>query len=574
MNYTISYRNPHTQFIYIQMEADFGTDLEKKLQLPVWRPGRYERGDFAQYVTGFSVTDTEGNPLAWKKKNAALWEIFGDTQKVVVSYRFHAGILNAGSTWLDAHQLYVNPVNCLMYIPGAENRPCVLQLEIPDHYLVATSLKETAKNVFHTDSYHTLADSPFIAGDRLQYHRFECGGILFSFWFSGECRPAWKRIQADAEAIIRSQLEIMPGFPVKEYHVLCHVLPHHAYHGVEHTASTVLTLGPSHELMEPSLYNELLGIFSHELFHVWNVKTIRPADLFPYDYARENYSELGYVYEGVTTYYGDLFCLRSKTFSWEVFNDILNDWITKHYHNYGRKSYSVAQSSFDTWLDGYKPGIPHRKVSIYNEGALCALMADLTIRHKSDGKHGLDDVMHEMDTTFGHGKKGYTRDDYKGLLEKYAGASFDTFYNAYVEGTDDYGKSLLPLLHTVGLALYTKENTSFAARHYGFKTKTEGDKLTVTSIAPASPAENGGMMLQDEIRAVNGIRICNDLDQWLNYFSEEDRIELTLYGAEGIRRVFLIRQNRTYFPGYVVLKKENATEAERISFERWSGNPF
>ena len=574
MKYSISYRNPATQFIYIQLEIDFGTAETKLLQLPVWRPGRYERGDFAQYVTDFSATDIHGNKLTWQKRNASLWEIGSDEPLVTVTYRFHAGILNAGSTWLDTNQLYVNPVNCLMYVPGTEDQPCTLKLEIPDPYVVASSLKEKEKHTFHVDRYHTLADSPFIASNQLKHHRFDYGGVQFNFWFSGECKPVWKRIQADTEAIIKTQFQAMTRFPVTEYHVLCHVLPHPAYHGVEHTKSTVFTLGPAHELMEPSLYNEFLGIFSHELFHVWNVKTIRPADFFPYDYSHENYSELGYVYEGVTTYYGDLFGLRAKVFSWDTFCDILNDWITKHYHNYGRKSYSVAQSSFDTWLDGYKPGIPHRKVNIYNEGALCALMADLTLRHATNNRHSLDDVARALNDEFGQLQKGYTRNDYKRILEQLAGHSFDDFFAYFVEGKEDYGKALMPLLETIGLSLYTKENTSQAARHYGFKIKTEGERQLVTGIAPGSPAENAGIMLNDEIRAVNSMRVSNDLDHWLHYFAQEDRIELTLSGITGIRRVFLIRLNRTFFPGYVVLKKENASESERISFEKWSGGSF
>lgn len=574
MKYTISYRNPATQFIYIQLDATFTPEEPKHLQLPVWRPGRYERGDFAQYIADFSVTDTNGQALPWKKINPSLWEVDSHEPHIRVTYRFHAGILNAGSTWLDAQRLYVNPVNCLLYISGKEDKPCVLKLEIPEPYVVAGALKEKEKNTFYLDSYHTLADTPFIASNQLKHHTFEVDGTLFHFWFSGECRPVWKRIQTDTEAIIRAQFRAMGSLPVSEYHVLCHVLPHHAYHGVEHVSSTVFTLGPAYELMEPSLYNEFLGIFSHELYHVWNVKTIRPADFLPYDYAHENLSQLGYVYEGVTTYFGDVFCLRSKTYAWEIFNEILNEWITKHYHNYGRKSYSVAQSSFDTWLDGYKPGIPHRRVNIYNEGALCAFMADLLVRKESSGQYSLDTVMQQMNEEFGNCRQGYTRNDYKRILEQFAGVSMDSFFAAYIEGTEDYGKALMPLLDSIGLALYTKENAALATRHYGFKTKTEGDRQLVAGIAPGSPAENAGIMVNDEIRAVNGMRISGDLDQWLNYFADEDRIELTLSNFSGMRKVFLIRLNRTFYPHYVVLKKENVTPAERAAFEKWSSIKF
>lgn len=574
MKYSISYRNTSTQYILIKTEVDFGTSENKYIQLPIWRPGRYERGDFAQYIVDFTATDLQGNKLPWKKKTSALWEIFTAENQVIITYKFHAGILNAGSTWLDAHQLYVNPVNCLMYIPGRENEPCTLKLEIPENYVVACSLKETSKHTFEVNNYHTLADSPFIASDRLKNFKMEKNGIQFNFWFSGECKPVWKQIQKDVDVIINKQLEVMGSFPTDQYHVLCHVLPHHAYHGVEHTSSTVLTLGPAHEFMEPSLYNEFLGIFSHELFHVWNVKTIRPADFFPYDYSRENYSELGYVYEGITTYYGDLFNIRSQVFTWDFFCALLNEWLTKYYHNYGRKVYSVAQSSIDTWIDGYKPGLANRRVNIYNEGALCAMMIDLTIRNNSSNTYSLDDVMRSLNDEFGALKKGYTRNDYKRTLEQFAGTNLDQYFSSFVEGTEDYGKTLIPLLSTVGLNVYTKENPSLAAKYYGIKTKSEGAKQIVQAIAPGSPAENAGIMLNDELRAINGINVNHGFDQWLQYFAEDDRIELTLSGAAGIRKVFLMRVNNTFYPSYVILKNENASATERLAFEKWAGIPF
>lgn len=574
MKYTISYRNTSTQFIHIRIDFDFGDNPDRYIQLPIWRPGRYERGDFAQYIVDFTATDVSGNKLPWQKQNSALWQILTDEKQINVSYKFYAAQLNSGSTWLDVHQLYVNPVNCLMYIPNREQEPCSLKLEIPENYTVASSMKETAKHYFELPDFHTLVDSPFIASDRLKHFKTDIKGIPFNFWFSGECKPVWKKMQKDVEAISNKQIETMGSFPTDCYHVLCHILPHHAYHGVEHTSSTVFTLGPSHELMEPSLYNEFLGLYSHELFHVWNVKTIRPADFLTYDYSTENYSELGYVYEGITTYYGDVFALRAGVFSWDFFCGIANDWLTKHYHNYGRKSYSVAQSSFDTWLDGYKPGVPNRKVSIYNEGALCALMIDLSIRHHSRQKYSLDDVIRQLDQEFGLLKKGYTRNDYKRILEQYAGMNLDSYFSSYLEGTEDYGKALIPLLTTVGLSVYTKENSSLAAKHYGLKTKSEHGKEIVVAIAPGSPAESAGIMLNDELRVINGINIATQFDEWLNYFNEEERLEITVSGAAGIRRVFLLRTNKTFYPSYVILKNEAATEAERQAFESWTGHTF
>lgn len=575
MKYTIRISNITRQTIAIKAELDFDlSQPERIIQLPVWRPGRYERGDFAQYIINFQVHDPENNPISFKKINSSAWQLFSPNNKVIVSYEFYAAILNAGSTWVDEKQLYVNPVNCLVYIPGNENVSCELKLEIPENYVVATSLKETERHTYKAVNFHELVDSPFIASNSLQHFECQYAQTDFHFWFSGECKPHWPTIEKNISAIIEEQVKTVGNFPSEQYHVLTHVLPYPAYHGVEHAKSTVLTLGPAHEFMEPSLYNEFLGIFSHELFHAWNVKTIRPADFFEYDYSKENYSELGYIYEGVTTYYGDLFALRSNVFSWDFFAGLLADWITRHFHNYGRKVYSVSQSSFDTWIDGYKSGTPNRKVNMYNEGALCALMADILIRHSSGHVHSLDDVIRSMNHEFGSLKKGYTRNDYKRLLEHFSGINFDGFFASYLEGTDDYGTLLFPLLNELGILVQEHENKSTASRRFGIKLKNDGGKQVIDAIAPDSPADIAGLRLNEEIRAINGITVGSQSDKWFSYFEEETTLEITLSGNHGTRTITIHPSETTYYPYYVITKNPAASENAKSNFEKWAKAPF
>src|SRR5437762_8327636 len=176
--------------------------------------------------------------------------------------------------------------------------------------------------------------------------------------------------------------------------------------------------------MKEEFYVDFIGVVSHELFHVWNVKTIRPAEMTPYDYTKENYSRLGFVYEGVTTYYGDLFLVRSGVYSISQFFAELNVRIQKHFDNYGRFNLSVADSSFDTWLDGYTPGIPNRKTSIYDEGCLIALMTDLLIRRYTQNKKSLDDVMKTLYFDFAKLHHGYAEHDYTKVVENTGERSF------------------------------------------------------------------------------------------------------------------------------------------------------
>jgi predicted metalloprotease with PDZ domain len=180
--------------------------------------------------------------------------------------------------------------------------------------------------------------------------------------------------------------------------------------------------------MRKELYDELLGVSSHELFHTWNVKNIRPKEMLPYKYNTENYATTGYIYEGITTYYGDLMLYRSGIFSDADYFRTLTQQFQKHLDNHGRFNYSVAASSFDTWLDGYVPGVPNRKVSIYTEGCLLAFIADAQIRKQTLNNSSLDDVMSALYNDFGKNNIGYTANDYQTIIENITGQNWNHFF--------------------------------------------------------------------------------------------------------------------------------------------------
>ena len=194
--------------------------------------------------------------------------------------------------------------------------------------------------------------------------------INFNLWFQGPCSINWNKLKTDFLAFTQTQINHFDSFPVDEYHFFFQITPYISYHGVEHTKNTVILLGPGEEIMKEK-YNSLLHICSHELYHTWNIKAIRPVEMFPYDYTKENYFRTGYVAEGVTTYMGDLMLHKAKVTTWEEFKKTQNQNLERHLMNYGRMNLSVADSGFDSWLDGYKVGSPNRKVSIYADGALC-----------------------------------------------------------------------------------------------------------------------------------------------------------------------------------------------------------
>lgn len=568
-HYKLSSIQPNTHFITIQITILTKNETEY-FQLPSWRPGRYELGNFAKNVVNFKILDERNQPVAYKKTTKDRWQISTKTNSTItLSYDYYANELNAGSTYVSHEQLYVNPVNCLGYFIGNESAPCSLELAIPDDYLIATSLRKENQTLY-ASSFDELADSPFICSNSIQHNTYTVNSTTFHLWFQGESKIDWNKIITDFTLFTSKQIEKFGDFPTDEYHFLFQIVPYRAYHGVEHSGSTVILLGPSHSLFD-EVYSDLLGVSSHELYHTWNVKAIRPIELFPYDFTKENYSELGYLCEGVTTYMGDLFLFKSNVFSEEEYFNELNQQLQKHFDNPGRFNYSVAASSFDTWLDGYVPGVPNRKVSIYTEGCLIALVCDLMIIHHSKNTYKLDDVMHELYHEFAKKGKGVSINDYQVTLEKFAGQSLSELFENYVFGTHDYFPLLNKALSFIGLEIKITPNSKSYISNYGFKCIQNGEHFVVKSIYPNSPAEHSNLEIEDEIIAINNYDTAGELEKWFTYFKTKDiQLLVKRKGTYQLLQLTKNSNNQIYYNNYTVCKIKNPDELVVKNYIHWT----
>lgn len=573
IRYLVSYAQPQTHYIRIEcvIERTGGGDLT--VQLPAWRPGRYELGNFAKNVRGFSALTAEGRPLAVRKLTKDSWIITtGGADTVHVCYEYYASELNAGSTYLDEQQLYMNPVNCCIYVPGRTEEEHVVELRVPEHYEVACALKRKDKHTLVAPDYDRLADSPFIASPSLQHNFFVLDGVEFHLWFQGECKPDWPKIIRDFFIFVNEQMMMMRHFPGEEYHFLFQILPHRMYHGVEHLDSTVIALGPSYKLMT-EVYNDFLGVSCHELYHAWNIKSIRPAEMYPYDLTKENYSKLGYVCEGVTTYYGDYLLFRSGVFSFDEYVDTFNERLQKHFENHGRYLLSVADSSFDTWLDGYVPGAPYRKVSIYDEGNLLAFVTDTIIRQATGDVKSLDDVMRILYDDYARKGKGYTDEDYIKTVEQVSGRPMQAFFTRYAYTPASYEEILENALSYIGCTLVKTVTRKVHEQWYGFKVTEPNGATRIHAVYPGSPAEAAGLAVNDEVLSVNGMLLKADLFEWVRYFGKHP-ITITVSSAGEVKTLVVDPGKEAFYPVYHVEKLGNPSEEQRRHYEAWSGKRF
>jgi predicted metalloprotease with PDZ domain len=568
MKYQIKTDQPQQQFLQIRAEINVSA-ATTILQFPAWRPGRYELGNFAKNVRSFKVFDENAKLLKFEKISKDQWRV--ETQgvkQVFVYYSYYAAELNAGSTFLDAKMVYVNPVNCLIYVLGRENESCTLSVDLfkEMHYSGTLPFEN---NTIAAKTYHELVDSPFIFCDDVESNTYQYVGVDFKISFIGIAHVPWERVIQDFQKFTKVQMDDFRGFPVKSYHFIVIATDYPHYHGVEHLASTVIVLGPSFELFT-NLYDELLGVSSHELYHVWNVKSIRSVDLYPYDYSRENYSRMGYLCEGVTTYLGDYYLMISGIWSVDRYLKELTEMFQKHIDNAGRFNSSLAESSFDTWLDGYVVGAPGRKVSIYNEGALFAFITDIFMRQHTQGKISLKDAMYVFYHDYDKKNMGVSEKDFINVVESLIDQDYESLFNALVYRQGSYEGALMDALEFLELELIYSTNPDLAASRLGIQTQQERDCAKITNIAIGSAADLGGLMLGDKIWAINNKVIYGKLQSCLRNFSNQP-LYLTIERKGNVICLEMPETSNDHFKRVSLQKIEIPSKLAGRIFSYWSG---
>jgi predicted metalloprotease with PDZ domain len=441
-----------------------------------------------------------------------------------------------------------------VYTEHSRGKACSVLLELEADFEVATGMLRT-DGLYHANDFDELVDMPILASRRLQHDSFLHDGVRYHLWFHGAGKVPFDQLKRDFEAFTAAQIRCMGALPVQEYHYLNLILPYGWYHGVEHRNSTVIALGPAENAFK-GLYSELLGVSSHELFHTWNVKFIQPEAFAPYDYQSENYSQLGYVYEGFTTYYGDLFLLRGGVFDWQAYAEEVDVYLKRHFDNYGRYNHSLHESSIDTWVDGYGgPAAPHRRVSIYAEGMLNALCLDMEMRRCTDNEHSLDTLMRRL---YADAVNGLPYDEVRllELLFEITDSSFEAFFQQHYQQPISLETALPAALAQVGCTLRCTVSENALERNYGIRVKAGGEQGIVAMVAPGSPAAHCGLVADDQL-------LAQQLEDDQLHLRWKDKM---LHEHQAV----LSAGKGRWFDIYKLERLPNPTPAQDEAFARWT----
>ena len=440
----------------LHFEASFPrTSKTWEAQLPTWRPGRYELGNFAKGIYRMEGRQPDGRWIRLKKVDLHRWSVPSGVN--TLRWTVDARTLDAGSTCVDpsTELMYVNPVNCMVYDVQRQHLPYRIELpDVPSDWPIATQLPWTSNALQARDVQH-LMDSPWMTAPELGHMEYEVDGVAFHLWAYGDTLPDSELFLLQHIRFTQAQMSYFGSFPVESYHFLYLFPERQVRHGVEHEASTVIALGPSELTITPAGFDEIIGIASHELYHTWNVKRIRPVEWMPYDFTQACPSELGYIAEGVTTYMGDLFLFEGGCVDLQGWCRLMERLLDRHLNNPGRLNMSVAASSYDTWLDGYEPGAPGRKGSIYVEGAVLAFLCDVRIMTLTNGNASLSTAMKTLWERFGKDSIGITAENYWFILNETAGTpgALTDLRERFCEGCEDTWASLVESMALQGLEL-------------------------------------------------------------------------------------------------------------------------
>lgn len=558
---------PSTHLLEVEMRVVWNqmpSSLE--LKMPVWTPGSYLVREYARHVQDFGAKNRSGNALEWQKTNKNTWQIkTNGVKEVVVTYRVYANELTVRTNELNDQHAFWNNAALLMFPKDQLKTASTVAVKPFGNWRIATGLPPVSgtENTFRAANYDVLYDSPFEVSD-FKDISFTVQGKPHRFVITGEGNYDLKKIAADTAKLVEECYKIFGELPYENYTFITNL---RGGGGLEHANSTALQWD-KFGFKPESRYKDFLSLVAHELFHVWNVKALRPDVLGPFDYEDENYTRLLWFAEGGTEYYSNLLLLRAGLMNEREYLSGKASGIKALQERPGRFETSIEEASFDAWIKYYRQdeNAINNQISYYDKGDIVAMMLDVTIRTSSEGKRSLDDVLRTLYNDFFKKGKNYSAADLQKAAEKAAGRSLDDFFSKYVRGEAEIEYN--SILNGIGLQL--KETGGTRARSYiGANTADDAGRLMIRSVPAGTPAYEQGLSSGDQVVAVDGYRATQAmLEKYIGERKPGDKIRLTLFRFDRLREIEFTLGNDPRRE-YSFVRSETATDKERALLQAY-----
>lgn len=562
--YSISLKNPGAHLFEVRLLVARPDPAGQLFSMPAWIPGSYMIRDYAKHVVSVRA-EADDLQIELAKIDKSSWQAAACDSPMTLVAEIYANDQSVRGAHFDTTHAFFNGPCVFPAVVGQEALACELDIQpapetVGNDWRVVTSMRAKGASkygfgTYTTENYAELIDHPVEIGN-LKIGEFEVSGIPHTIAIRGRTRVDMGRICHDLKTVCEQHMRLLgPPDNLDRYVFLLTVLGE-GYNGLEHRWSSSLLcarddLPRKGDVGVDKQYRKFLGLCSHEYFHLWNVKRIRPEVFSPYDLAKEAYTGLLWVFEGITSYYDDLALVRSELISAESYLETVAQTITRVLRSAGRFRQSVEESSFDAWIKLYKPdaNASNATISYYTKGSLIALALDLTLRHKSDGACSLDTVMRECWKRYGITGEGMPERGLESVASRLSGMGLGEFFDRYVRGTHDL--PLEQLLAKFGVRLYLRpssgvdDNGGKPAKPdqkphpwLGANVVNRNGCATFSVVHAGGPAERAGIAPGDEAVAIDDLKVtAASFDSRLKGYHAGDTARVSIFRGDELHRI-------------------------------------
>ncbi|MCL5667419.1 MAG: PDZ domain-containing protein [Candidatus Thermoplasmatota archaeon] len=514
ITYTLEMNNPHTHFFRVKMKLDDVSEERTLLTMPAWTPGSYAILDFARNVRKLQAVSESGAPLVVTKKDKSTWIVASSgIRNMEVSYEVYADEFSVHTSHLDSTHAFVLGTSVFLYIEGYKDQAVELSVSPPPEWKISTGLEKIGENRFRAVNYDILVDSPLEIGTHRSFF-FEVDGKQHEIAIYGHGNENETMILNDVQKIVSSFSKMFNQYPFKRYVFIYHLVQEGGQlGGLEHLNSTTIDI-ERFSFSPRDRYLDFLSVTSHEYFHLWNVKRIRPIELGPFNYKEENYTTMLWVSEGITSYYEWIALFRAGLITEEEYLKHILEYVRYYELLPGSAIESASDSSFDSWIKLYRPSPNNTNsyLSYYLKGEILGFLLSSRISEATGGSKSLDDVMRHLYEKYKKDGKGFVEKDLLSALRDVSGKDFSEFYSRYVRGTEkiDFDAETARIGVKIKKGYRKIDNNEPAEKSYmGIFTKSENGKIFVSSVLEGSPAFQAGINAGDELVAINRIRFSD-----------------------------------------------------------------
>src|SRR5712691_1715518 len=513
IRYTLRFPAPQTHYVEVTAAVPTGRRADVELMMAVWTPGSYLVREYARNVESVTATGPDGRALDVDKSKKNHWRIAtGGAPAITVKYRVYCREMSVRTNWVETDFALLNGAPTFITLADLSPRPHEVIINPASGWkrsITALPAMGGGDHRYRAPDYDTLVDSPIVIGNPA-VHDFEVDGKKHSLVNVGESGVFdGARAAKDLEAIVKEDRRLWGFLPYDRY-IFFNMITESGG-GLEHKNSTVLMTN-RWSTRTRRAYLAWLQLASHEYFHAWNIKRLRPAELGPFDYENENTTRSLWIAEGFTDYYADLQVERAGLQTRDEYLEDLSNTIELLQTTPGRLVQSAEMASFDAWIKYYRPdeNSNNTSISYYTKGTVIAFLLDAKIRKATNGTKSLDDVMRAAYQKFS-GPKGYTPEEFRAVAEQIAATSLQAFWDTAVDSSTDPDST--ETLDTVGLRFKPAPPPVAdrpAKAWLGITTRNDNGRLVVTQVQRNSPADLAGINVDDEILAIDDFRVRAD----------------------------------------------------------------